>query len=77
MNRVALWVAMLLAAPQALCGGQRVAPSLVPSIFAPESAPAHSISHLSGFVLAITGGIFVLVAGLLALCDGSFPPPRQ
>lgn len=59
------WMAMLLAAPQALCGGQRVDPALVPSMFAPESAPAHSISHLAGFVLAITGGMFALVAGLL------------
>ena len=59
------WLAMLLVAPQALRGGERVDPALVPSIFAPESAPAHSISHLAGFVLAITGGIFVVVAGLL------------
>jgi cytochrome c oxidase subunit 2 len=36
-----------------------------PSIFAPESAPANSIFHLSLFVLAITGGIFVVVGGLL------------
>ena len=60
------WVAMILAAPQALRGGERVDPALVPSIFAPESAPAHSISHLAGFVLAITAGIFVVVASLLA-----------
>jgi cytochrome c oxidase subunit II len=59
------WVAMLLAAPQAFCAAERVAPALVPSIFAPESAPAHTISHLAGFVLATTGGIFVVVAGLL------------
>ena len=39
--------------------------TLVPSIFAPESAPAHSISHLAAFVLVITGIIFVIVAGLL------------
>jgi DNA mismatch repair ATPase MutL len=30
-----------------------------------ESAPAHSISHLAGFVLAITGVIFVVVGSLL------------
>ena len=60
-----LWVAMLMAAPQALCGGERVAPTLVPSIFAPESAPAHSISQLAGFVLETTAGIFVVVAGLM------------
>src|SRR5260221_11195492 len=40
-------------------------PKLVPSIFAPESAPAHAISHLAVFVLTITGAIFVVVTGLL------------
>ena len=40
-------------------------PKLVPSIFSPESAPAHAISNLAIFVLTITGGIFVVVAGLL------------
>jgi cytochrome c oxidase subunit 2 len=43
-----------------------VDPSLVPSIFAPESIPAHSISELSHFVLAVTGGIFLVVFGLIA-----------
>jgi len=59
------WMAMLSLAAQALYGGVHVDTSLVPSIFAPESAPAHSISHLAGFVLAITGTMFFLVAGLL------------
>jgi hypothetical protein len=59
------WIAMLLLAPHALFGEERVDRSLVPSIFAPESTPAHSISHLAGFVLSITGVMFVLVAGLL------------
>lgn len=59
-------------------------PSLVPSIFSPESTPAHSISELSVFVLAITGGIFVVVFGLIAYAtiryrrrandDGKEPP---
>jgi len=40
-------------------------PQNPPSIFAPESAPANSIFHLSLFVLGITGGIFVVVGGLL------------
>jgi cytochrome c oxidase subunit 2 len=44
----------------------KVDPALVPNVFAPESAPAHSISHLAGLVLAITASIFVVVAGLLA-----------
>ncbi|MGH7179844.1 MAG: cytochrome c oxidase subunit II [Tepidisphaeraceae bacterium] len=39
--------------------------SLVPSIFAPESTPAHSIHQLSMFVLAVTAGIFVVVCGLI------------
>src|SRR5580658_4340237 len=39
--------------------------TLVPSIFAPESVPAHSITHLAAFVLIITGSIFILVASLL------------
>lgn len=41
-------------------------PQAVPSIFAPASTPAANIFNLSLFVLAITGGIFVVVAGLLA-----------
>lgn len=55
---------LVLTAP-ALNAAERVDPALVPNIFAPESTPAHSISHLAGFVLAITGAIFVVVAGLL------------
>jgi len=34
-------------------------------MFAPESAPAHAISHIAGFVVVITGTIFVVVGGLL------------
>lgn len=41
------------------------APNL-PNIFAPESTPANSIYKLALFVLSITGGIFLVVAGLLA-----------
>jgi len=36
-----------------------------PSIFAPASTPARHIYDLSIFTLALTGGIFVTVAGLL------------
>jgi cytochrome c oxidase subunit 2 len=53
-------------AQQALGTGGKVDPALIPSVFAPESVPAHSISHLALFVLAITAGIFVVVASLLA-----------
>jgi cytochrome c oxidase subunit 2 len=42
-------------------------PQNSPSIFAPASTPAHQIFDLSLFVLLITGSIFVVVAGLLAI----------
>ena len=59
--------------------------SLSPTnIFAPVSTPAHSIFGLSLFVLAVTGGIFVIVFSLLVYCvvrfgkrandDGREPP---
>jgi cytochrome c oxidase subunit 2 len=41
-------------------------PSQIPSIFAPESAPAHSIHVLSLFTLAVCGAIFAVVFGLIA-----------
>ncbi len=54
------------------------------SIFSPASTPSHSIYSLSLFVLAITGGIFVVVGGLIVYAavrfrqrpddDGSEPP---
>lgn len=53
---------LIVCAAQAAWGD---VPHESPSIFAPESAPANSIFHLSLFVLAITGGIFVVVGGLL------------
>jgi cytochrome c oxidase subunit 2 len=40
--------------------------SLVPSIFSSESTPADAIRNLSHLVLAITGGIFLIVCGLIA-----------
>jgi cytochrome c oxidase subunit 2 len=60
------------------------APQGPPSIFDPASTPANSIFHLSLFVLSITGGIFVVVAGLLtwaliryrARGDDSSEPPQ-
>ncbi len=74
----------LFLAQQGLLVGEKVDPTLVPSIFAPESVPAHSITHLAGFVLAITGVIFFVVAGLLVYAiirfrrraqdDGTEPP---
>jgi len=41
-------------------------PQATPNIFAPASTPASSILGLSWFVLAITGGIFLGVGGMLA-----------
>jgi cytochrome c oxidase subunit II len=38
----------------------------VPSIFEPHSTPAESIRHLSHFVLAVTGVIFLVVFSLLS-----------
>jgi cytochrome c oxidase subunit 2 len=38
-----------------------------PSTLAPASTPAHQIFDLSVFVVAITGGIFLVVGGLLAV----------
>lgn len=60
------------------------APKNTPSIFAPASTPANSIFGLSMFVLAITGGIFVVVGGLIAFAvirfrerDGDTAEPPQ
>jgi len=59
--RLILWLFALCVAPAWADSPQRT-----PSIFAPASTPAHAIFQLSLFVLSITGGIFVVVAGLLA-----------
>jgi cytochrome c oxidase subunit 2 len=48
-----------------LCTAAPLADNQVPSIFEPHSTPADSILHLSRFVLAITGLIFLVVATLL------------
>ena len=44
----------------------------VTSIFSPSSTPADSIYHLSLFVLAVTGAIFVVVFSLLAYATIKF-----
>jgi cytochrome c oxidase subunit 2 len=58
-------LAIFLVIQQGVWAAEKTDPALIPSIFSPESSPAHAISHLAGFVLAITGAIFVVVAGLL------------
>src|ERR1700689_2939525 len=44
-----------------------IAQGTTPSTLAPASTPAHQIFDLSVFVVTITGGIFVVVGGLLAI----------
>ena len=58
-------VTFILIQQGAALAAEKADPALVPSIFSPESAPAHAISHLAGFVLVISAAIFVVVAGLL------------
>jgi cytochrome c oxidase subunit 2 len=58
-----LLAGILLAA--GLCKAAQTSANSVPSIFDPRSTPAESIYHLSRFVLAITGLIFLVVFGLL------------
>jgi cytochrome c oxidase subunit II len=59
------WLAILLLIQPGVLAAEKTDPTLVPSIFAPESTPAHAITHLAGFVLWITSAIFVVVGGLL------------
>jgi cytochrome c oxidase subunit 2 len=60
---VVLLVGILFAA--GLCTASPPPDNSVPSIFDPHSTPAESIRHLSYFVLAITGLIFLVVFILL------------
>jgi cytochrome c oxidase subunit 2 len=55
------WLVLAAIAMPLLADG----PQPVPSILAPASTPAREVYDLSRFVLAITGGIFVIVASLL------------
>lgn len=59
-----LVVGVLFAA--GLCTASPGSDNPVPSMFDPRSPNAKSLYHLSNFVLAITGAIFVVVFGLLA-----------
>jgi cytochrome c oxidase subunit 2 len=61
---------ILLAA--GLCNATPPSDSSTPSIFDPRSTPAESIYHLSHFVLAITGLIFLVVFSLLAYATVKF-----
>jgi cytochrome c oxidase subunit II len=59
-----LLTGVLLAA--GLCTASTTHDNPIPTIFEPHSTPAESIQHLSYFVLAITGLIFLVVFSLLA-----------
>ena len=50
-----------------LASSMLIAQGTIPSTLAPASTPAHQIFDLSIFVVVITGGIFVVVGGLLAI----------
>src|ERR1700759_198797 len=50
-----------------LMGSVLIAQGTTPSTLAPASIPAHQIFDLSIFVVAVTGGIFLVVGGLLAI----------
>jgi len=63
-----------LPAASATLSGQ---PSTSTNIFAPASTPADSIFGLSLFVLAITGVIFLIVAGLLVYSAVKFRRKRN
>jgi cytochrome c oxidase subunit 2 len=52
---------LLLTSPMSIAQGT------TPSTLAPASTPPHQIFDLSVFVVAITGGIFLVVGGLLAV----------
>jgi cytochrome c oxidase subunit II len=58
-SRAAAW--LLLTSPLLIAQGT------TPSTFAPASTPAHQIFDVSIFVVTLTGGIFVVVGGLLAI----------
>jgi cytochrome c oxidase subunit II len=50
-----------------LTSSMLTAQGTTPSTLAPASTPAHQIFDLSVFIVAITGGIFLVVGGLLAV----------
>src|SRR5271168_3026053 len=55
-----------------LCAAQQTIANPIPNIFAPLSTPAHSIDHLSRFVLTITALIFIVVFTLLTYATLKF-----
>jgi cytochrome c oxidase subunit II len=63
--RGAYWGIGFLLWTRACFAADTVRPSSPINIFAPASTPASEIYHLTLFVFAITGAMFVVVAGLL------------
>src|SRR5688572_16955793 len=59
-----VWLVLYRAEP-ALAQALPKEPAGIPSIFRPESTPAHTINELSMLVLGITGLIFAVVFGLI------------
>jgi len=83
--RHALCVLGLLSWSLQTCLAEEISQPSSPNIFAPSSTNAAEISHLAWFVLAITGAIFVIVAGLMFFvvvryrerkADGASEPPQ-
>jgi putative membrane protein len=58
-----------------LTSSMLTAQGTTPSALAPASTPAHQIFDLSIFVVAITGGIFLVVGGLLFAIFVAVPSP--
>ncbi|MGH9717097.1 MAG: cytochrome c oxidase subunit II [Candidatus Acidiferrales bacterium] len=76
---------LVLCSATASFAAANTAPLSPTNIFAPDSTPAQSIFKISGFVLEITGAIFVVVFSLLAYAvikfrerkdDDGFEPPQ-
>jgi cytochrome c oxidase subunit 2 len=55
-----------------LCTASTPNDNPIPNIFEPRSTPADSIYHLSRFILAVSGAIFVVVASLLVFVAVKF-----
>ena len=68
---ILILLASLLLATSLCAAGPASGPA-IPSIFKPESTPAHSTYHLSPFVLAVTGVIFAIVFSLIACAITKF-----
>jgi len=61
------WVGVFAASFFPALSAWAAGPQSTPTTFAPASTPAHQIYDLSVFVICITGGIFVVVGGLIAV----------